>query len=162
MSIKTVHEVVNLPIDVIKPYWKNPRKNEKTVDALVSAIQVIGFNVPLVVDKKYVVVKGHARLQAARKLGMQEVPCIITDNDDHMNRLDRIADNKIFELTQWEDPAEIMKDELFSIGEEDMFFTDDPVEEASQVDGEFEGEKQEQQLFTVVCPYCNKKVVVEL
>lgn len=94
-------EIVMLPVNQIMPYWRNPRHNDKTVDALVEVIQERGFNVPIVVDKKHVVVKGHARLKAAKRLGMQEVPCIITENDDAVNKLDRIKDNEIQELSRW-------------------------------------------------------------
>lgn len=94
-------EIVQIPINVIKPYFRNPRVNQKTVKALVEAIPKVGFNVPLVVDKDYVIIKGHARWKAGRHLGMEALPCIISDNSDEVNRLDRLADNKISELSEW-------------------------------------------------------------
>lgn len=51
-------DIVMKPVNEIIPYWRNPRRNDKTVDALVPVIQKYGFNVPIVVDKNGVVVKG--------------------------------------------------------------------------------------------------------
>ncbi len=65
-------------------------------------IQKVGFNVPLVIDKEGVIVKGHARYKAAKLLGMEELPCIISENDDAVNNDDRILDNKISELSKWD------------------------------------------------------------
>ena len=75
-------QIVMKPISEVKPYVRNPRKNEKTVKLLVDIIPKVGFNVPLVIDKKGIIVKGHARYAAAIQLGMTEVPCVITDADE--------------------------------------------------------------------------------
>lgn len=95
-------EIVMVKINDVIPYWRNPRHNDKTVDTLCQVIPVYGFNVPIVLDRNNVIVKGHARLRAARRLGMTEVPCIYTDNDDETNKADRIADNKIQEMSFWD------------------------------------------------------------
>lgn len=57
---------------------------------------------PIVIDKNNVVVKGHARLKAAKRLGMEEVPCIVSDASEEVIKADRIADNKIQELSSWD------------------------------------------------------------
>ena len=85
----------------VKPYIRNPRKNEKTVKLLVDIIPRVGFNVPIVVDKNGIIVKGHARYAAAIQLGMDRVPCIVTDADEEAIKLDRLADNKISEFSEW-------------------------------------------------------------
>lgn len=97
-----MEKIVMVPISDIKPYDKNPRKNDATVNKLVGLIPKVGFDVPLLLDKNNVIVKGHARYEAAKKLGMTEVPCIYTENDDNLNAFDRIADNKVHEFTQWD------------------------------------------------------------
>ena len=97
-------EMVIKDINEIKPYWRNPRQNDKTVKALIKIIPDVGFNVPLVLDKEGVIVKGHARYRAALKLGLKELPCVISPNDEETNRLDRLSDNKISELTEWDIP----------------------------------------------------------
>lgn len=95
-------EIVLKPINDIIPYWRNPRRNDKTVDALVEEIQAHGFDVPIVIDRNNVVVKGHARLKAAKRLGMEKVPCIVSSASDDVIKADRIADNKIQELSSWD------------------------------------------------------------
>lgn len=99
--MEVVDKIVMRPISTIKPYIRNPRKNDKTVDLLVQIIPKVGFNVPLVIDKKGVIVKGHSRFRAAIKLGMKELPCVITDADEETIKLDRLADNKISEFSEW-------------------------------------------------------------
>lgn len=101
MNIQVSDKIVMRPINTIKPYIRNPRKNDKTVDLLVQIIPKVGFNVPLVIDNNGVIVKGHSRFRAAIKLGMTELPCIITDADEETIKLDRIADNKISEFSEW-------------------------------------------------------------
>jgi len=99
--MKIANKIVMKKLNEIKPYFRNPRKNEKTVEMLVKVIPQVGFNVPLVIDKNNVIVKGHARYKAAFKLGMEEVPCIITDASEEEINLDRITDNRISELSEW-------------------------------------------------------------
>lgn len=101
MSINVSDKIVMMPVEKVKPYVRNPRKNERTVQLLVDIIPKVGFNVPLVIDKKGVIVKGHARFTAALRLGMTHVPCVITDADEETIKLDRIADNKISEFSEW-------------------------------------------------------------
>lgn len=88
-------------IKTIKPYVRNPRKNDKTVELLCKVIPKVGFNVPLVIDEKGIIVKGHARFTAAIRLGMDKVPCIVTHADEEAIKADRIADNKISEFSEW-------------------------------------------------------------
>lgn len=94
-------QIVMRSLDSIRPYEHNPRKNDKTVELLCKIIPKVGFNVPIVIDVDGVIVKGHARYLAAKRLGMKEVPCIITHADKDTVRADRIADNKISEFSEW-------------------------------------------------------------
>ena len=95
------NEIVMKKISEIKPYIRNPRKNDKTVELLCKIIPKVGFNVPLVIDKNGIIVKGHARYVAAIRLGMEELPCIITHADEEAIKADRITDNKISEFSEW-------------------------------------------------------------
>ena len=89
--------------DVV-PYEKNPRLNDQAVDAVASSIREFGFKVPIVVDGKGVVVSGHTRLKAAKKLGLDEVPVIVADDlDDTKIKAFRLADNKVAELADWDE-----------------------------------------------------------
>ena len=99
--MEVVNKIVMKRLDEIKPYFKNPRKNDKTVEMLVKVIPQVGFNVPILIDKDGVIVKGHARYKAAFKLGMEQVPCVVTTATPEQINLDRITDNRISELSEW-------------------------------------------------------------
>lgn len=101
IKIPVTDEIVMKKIGEVKPYVRNPRKNDKTVDVLVKIIPKVGFNVPLVIDKNGVIVKGHSRFKAAIKLGMTEIPCVISNADEEAIKLDRIADNRVSEFSEW-------------------------------------------------------------
>lgn len=88
----------------LKPYEKNPRKNEAAVEYVANSIREFGFKVPLVVDCAGVIVAGHTRYKAAEKLGLEEVPCIIADDlTDEQIKAFRLADNKTAEFSEWND-----------------------------------------------------------
>ena len=93
-----------MPTGDVVPYEKNPRLNDQAVDAVASSIREFGFKVPIVVDSKGVVVSGHTRLKAAKKLGLAEVPVIVADDlDDTKIKAFRLADNKVAELADWDE-----------------------------------------------------------
>lgn len=84
-------------------YKNNPRKNDKAVEAVANSINSFGFKVPVIIDKNNVLVCGHTRVKAAKKLGIEEIPVIIADdlNEDQIKAF-RIADNKTAELADWD------------------------------------------------------------
>lgn len=102
MDFEVVDRIEMRKISEIRPYFRNPRKNDKTVELLVQMIPKVGFNVPLTIDRRGVIVKGHARYTAAIRLGMEELPCVVTDADEETIKLDRLTDNKISEFSQWD------------------------------------------------------------
>jgi DNA modification methylase len=106
--------VVTMKTADLKAYENNPRKNEKAVDAVANSINSFGFKVPIIIDKNNVVVAGHTRLLACKKLGIEEVPCVIADDltEDQIKAF-RIADNKTAEIADWD--FDKLKVELGSI-----------------------------------------------
>jgi ParB-like chromosome segregation protein Spo0J len=109
-------EIVSVNIDVVKPYWRNPRKNESAVDSVVESIREFGMNVPLVLDKNYVILTGHTRYKALRRLGAVNIPCIIVDLSESDARRFRIADNKAREFSEWD--IDKLKDEIVALSED--------------------------------------------
>lgn len=90
-------------ITEIKPYWRNPRRNEEAIEAVKQSIRDYGFNSPLVVDGDYIIIAGHTRYKALQELGITKVPCVIkTDLDPQKVKEYRIADNKTSELATWD------------------------------------------------------------
>ena len=112
-------QIYDKRIDEIKPYENNPRHNDNAVDACANSIREFGFKVPIVVDSDGVIVAGHTRYKAAKKLGLQTVPCLVADdlNEEQINAF-RLADNKVGELATWD--LDTLKVELDNIGEIDM------------------------------------------
>ena len=58
------------------PYVNNPRNNENAIDVVAGSIKEFGFKNPIIIDKDNVIIAGHTRLLASRKLGLEEVPVI--------------------------------------------------------------------------------------
>lgn len=96
-------EVVAKKLTEVKPYEKNPRRNDDAVDAVAASIKEFGFQQPIVVDKDGVIIAGHTRYKAAKKLGLQTVPVVVADKlTDEQVRAYRLADNKTGELAGWD------------------------------------------------------------
>lgn len=111
--------IVMMKTSELVPYDKNPRDNDKGVDAVANSIKAYGFKVPIVIDKNNVIVTGHTRLKAAKKLGLEEVPCIVADDlTDEQIRQFRIVDNKTAELSDWN--FDLLREELLAMDDVDM------------------------------------------
>ena len=96
-------KIISLPIGEIRPYEKNPRKNAKAVKYVKASIEKFGFKQPIIVDSNRVIIAGHTRLEAAKSLGMAEVPCIVADDlTDAQVKALRLADNKVSEFSEWD------------------------------------------------------------
>lgn len=111
--------IVYKKVDDLIPYEKNPRNNEKSVDKVANSIREFGFKVPIVIDKYNILVCGHTRLKASKKLGLKEVPCVYADElTEQQIKAYRIADNKVAEFTEWDE--ELLEAELQELGDFDM------------------------------------------
>lgn len=143
-------EITNMNVAFLKEYEKNPRRNEKAVDAVAASIQEFGFKVPIIVDREGVIVAGHTRLKAAKKLGMDTVPCIIADDlTDEQIRAFRLADNRTAELAEW-DP-ELLMQELSEITIDMEAFGFLPEEQIEDPEDIVEDEYQEPDRIKVRC-----------
>ena len=92
-------EIVMRRVSELTPYDKNAKTHDaKQVSNVAKSIQEMGWKQPLVVDAQGVVIVGHCRLLAAKKLGMKEVPCVVADDltPEQIKRY-RILDNKLAE-----------------------------------------------------------------
>ena len=92
------------PIDALKPDPNNARAHsDRQVERLADSIAAFGFNVPVLVDREGGVLAGQARLLAARRLGLKELPTIVIDHlDEARRRAFMIADNRLAELSSWD------------------------------------------------------------
>ena len=91
------------PIERLTEYARNPRKNDHAVDKIAAAIKEFGFRVPVVAKSDGLVVDGHLRLKAAKKLGMAEVPVILADDmTEAQIKAFRISVNRMAEFAEWD------------------------------------------------------------
>ena len=112
-------QIIDKKIGEIKPYEKNPRKNDNAVDAVASSISQFGFKNPIVIDGNNVIICGHTRYKAAQKLGLDVVPCVVaSDLTDEQIKAYRLADNKVSELAEWD--IDLLGEELDGIFDIDM------------------------------------------
>lgn len=103
MAQKNKLEVKNFKIDEIHPYENNPRFNKDAVSKVAASIKKFGFKNPILVDKNMVIIAGHTRLEAAKKLKLDEVPCIVAaDLNEKQAKALRLADNKVAEFSTWD------------------------------------------------------------
>ena len=108
--------IVMLPVSEVRPYEKNPRKNAEAVKYVKASIEKFGFKQPIVIDSNRVIICGHTRLEAAKSLGMAEVPCIVADDlTDAQVKALRLADNKVAEFSEWE--MNLLGEELGELAE---------------------------------------------
>ena len=93
------------PVDRPKPYAKNPRRNDAAVEKVAASIREFGWAQPIVVDGDGVIIIGHTRLKAAKKLGLATVPVLVrADLSPEQVAALRLADNKTAELAEWDEP----------------------------------------------------------
>lgn len=132
-------QIIEKKIDEIIPYINNPRNNDAAVETVAASIKEFGFKQPIVIDKDGVIVAGHTRHKAAKRLGLATVPCIMADDlTEQQIKAHRLADNKVAELATWD--AELLTIELDAITELDMIefgfesFGDDDTEQKKDIE----------------------------
>ena len=107
-------------ISTIKPYENNPRKlSEQAIEKVAMSLKEYGFRQPIVVDKDMVIVAGHTRFRASKKLGLKQVPISVIDNlsEEQINAY-RIADNRTAEESEWDN--ELLKMEIKELEAKDF------------------------------------------
>lgn len=124
-------DVIDLPLEQIIPYARNPRNNAEAVATVAASIQEFGWRQPIVVDEDRVVLAGHTRLEAARKLGFKSAPVHIAKGlTANQARAFRIMDNRSGENAEWDN--DLLNLELADLLEADFDlsltgFTDDEL-----------------------------------
>ena len=95
--------IITMKLKELRPYKNNPRKNDAAVEYVKKSIQEFGYLVPIVIDKNNEIVAGHTRYKALKKLGIQQVPCVVADEltEDQIKAF-RIADNSVSDVAEWD------------------------------------------------------------
>ena len=96
-------KIIEKSIDELVPYENNARINDKAVDVVANSIKEFGFKNPCIIDRNNVIVAGHTRVLACKKLGIDKVPCIVADDlTEEQIKAFRIADNSSAQIAEWD------------------------------------------------------------
>src|SRR5690554_3596350 len=146
-------QIITINIDDVNEYENNPRLNDAAVDAVAASIKEFGFKVPIIIDSNNVIVAGHTRVKACRKLGITEIPAVIADDltEDQINAF-RLADNKTHELALWDDKK--LLEELEKISLDMLQFGFEDLEDLLEEDV-FEDDFNEEDLYSET-PYAKR------
>ncbi|WP_421696629.1 ParB N-terminal domain-containing protein [Aestuariivirga sp.] len=129
-----------LPLGALKPYPRNARTHSrKQVRQIANSIEEFGFTNPLIIDGGNMILAGHGRLEAAKVLGLSEVPCVRLDTmTPAQKRAYVLADNKLALNAGWDE--ELLGQELKALLLEDPGFDIDLTGFAiGDVDGLIDG-----------------------
>lgn len=143
-------KVILKKVSELKPYPNNPRVNDQAVYAVANSIKEFGFRRPIDIDSNGVIVCGHTRWKAAKKLGMTEVPCrVLDDLTPEQITAFRIADNSTAELAIWDE--DMLKLELdgidFDMADFGLYFDEDEQERKEKEEKESGIPKMELRAF---------------
>ena len=146
-------QIITINIGDLLEYENNPRLNDAAVDAVAASIKEFGFKVPIIIDSNNVIVAGHTRVKACRKLGITEIPAVIADDltEDQINAF-RLADNKTHELALWDN--EKLLEELEKISLDMLQFGFEDLEDLLEEDV-FEDDFNEEDLYSET-PYAKR------
>lgn len=96
-------ELTTAKLKDLKPYDRNPRRNDAAVDAVAESIKQCSYIAPIIVDEDGVILAGHTRYKALKKLGYTECEVIVKAGlTEDQKRKYRILDNKTNELAEWD------------------------------------------------------------
>lgn len=101
----------------LKPWGKNPRKNDTAVKSVADSMRRFGFGAPIVARaENNEIIAGHTRWKAAQLLGMKSVPVRLLDMSERDAHLLALADNKLGEIADWDTDAigQLLSDVSFS------------------------------------------------
>ena len=145
-SVMPDYKIYQKSVNDLIPYVNNPRNNAGAVDAVASSIAEFGFKVPIVIDKNNIIVTGHTRLLAAKKLGLETVPVIIAGElTEAQIKAYRLVDNKVAELATWDD--DLLAQEIEQLNDLNFDLTpfgfDEPEKDPEELDEAEEGTEGE-------------------
>ena len=96
-------KIETIDIDLLVPSKKNPRNHpDFAIEKIAKSLQKFGWTNPILITQNNRIIAGHARIKAAKKVGIKKVPVMRLDFDNRMADLYMVADNKLQDLTEWD------------------------------------------------------------
>lgn len=162
-------EVVMKQIDELVPYNRNARQHSLVqIICLKESISQFGFTNPVLIHFSGRIIAGHGRVEAAKQLGIKQVPCIVMHNmTDAQVKAYTIADNQLPSMATWD--YDVLAAEIDELREEgfDMSklgFTKEELDElcgSPDEDSEIsEEEEKKPDSDTTICPKCHHEFVI--
>ena len=146
-------------IEKLIPYINNARTHgEDQITRIAASIREFGFLAPCVIDREYNVIAGHGRILAAKKLGMDAVPCVYVEGlTDAQRKAYILSDNRLGELGEWDQT--LVASELEALRAEDFDVDLTGFElpgdaEAIDLDDDSSDAPQDDDKMTCHCPKC--------
>jgi len=168
---KSSRILTNVPLDDLKPYENNPRKNDMAVAKVAASLKEFTYaKVSVLVDENMTLLAGHTTLKAMRSLGWKTCPEVkqVFGWSEAEKRAYRIADNKLGELAEWD--IDLLAGELASLDEVGFdaeltgfdnlpALTKDGAATPLDLDGPAPGRKDEVKIYH--CPKCGFEFAAE-
>ena len=144
-----IADVQEVTLKKLVPYERNAKlHSEEQIREIADSISEFGFINPILIDKDFNVIAGHGRIEAAKKLKLEVVPCVFVEGlTDEQRRAFILADNKLFELGSWNDINLETEVENVSFDFESFNIGSD--------------EEKDEEPKKIVCPRCGKEVRAE-
>jgi hypothetical protein len=163
--------IETVALEAIRPYWRNPRViTDEAVDAVVASIEAVGYVSPIVIDEEGVIVAGHTRYAALRRLGYEEVEVLVAGGlSEAQAKQYRVLDNRTAERSKWDDEALLLEirdwedamltahfpkfdlhiGEIATADEVTLAALEEPEEDTART-----GEASTRSVVEMVCPSC--------
>lgn len=145
-------ELIQISLDMLKPYPNNPRYNEDAVEAVEESIDQVGYITPIIVDENYQILAGHSRWKSLHNLGEEEIDVVMVNGlTEEQKRKFRLLDNKTAEIAEWD--LDKLQDELDRVdfGEYDFW-----SKELEKMADKLLADKPKEKV--IICPKCGKVV----
>lgn len=162
------HKLEYLPVTKLTAYETNSRTHsDEQINQIAASINEFGFTNPVLIDQDNTIIAGHGRVQAAKQIKMDEVPCLrLSHLTEAQKKAYVIADNKLALNAGWDD--ELLKQEIAELKdiEFDIALLGFSEEELNLIEGNinFEPAKEADQGKLdqldpkwVACPHCGKE-----
>lgn len=145
-------ELIQVPLDMLKPYPNNPRYNEDALEAVEESIDQVGYISPIIVDENYQILAGHSRWKSLHSLGEEEIDVIMVNGlTEEQKRKFRLLDNKTAEIAEWD--LDKLQDELNSLDFGDYDFWSKELEKMAD---KLIADKPKEKV--IICPKCGKVI----
>jgi ParB family transcriptional regulator, chromosome partitioning protein len=154
-----------MSVNEITPYENNPRNNENAIEAVMESIRQCEYVAPIIVDENGVILAGHTRYEALKRLGQKEIEVMVaTGLSDEQKRKYRLLDNKTNEFAEWD--YDLLAEELDDLDFGEFDFGFELIDDSDNLENFFNDaptptKEKETKTKIIKCPKCGEEFEVE-